>query len=154
MVKYYYMASRTNKSTQNQGPRLAPAKKKGKVAKNPMKPQIAARIKNSQGLGGGVKQGRGGAKYITSAAQRGTKVGVNQKYGFPGTKKVKGPSAKTNLPRIKAQPKSPKNLPKQPKNNFTLHNNVGPGDVARLRKASQMAPVKMGGGNFGGFIAK
>lgn len=148
------MASKTNKSTQNQGPRLGPAKKKGKVSGNRMgKPALPARVKNSQGIGGGLRQGKGGAKYVSKAKGKGA-TGLNQKYAFPGVNKVKGPSAKTNLRRIGAQPKSPKNNSIQPKNNFTLHNSVGAGDVARLRKAASFPPVKMSGGNFGGFIGK
>lgn len=146
------MASKTNMSTSNQGPRLRPAKTKGKVSKNPMKPKLAARVKNSQGLGGGLKQRFQPGKVVGSASGRGGKTGVNQKYGFPGTKKVKGGPGKTNLRPMKAQPKSPKNNSIQPKNNFTLHNNVRPGDVTRLRKASAFPPVKMGGGGFRSFI--
>lgn len=147
------MASKTNKSTANQGPQLGKASTRGKVSKNPMKPKLAAKIKNSQGLGGGIRQGKGGAKYVTKAKGQGA-TGLNQKYKFPGTKKVSGGPGKTNLKRIAAQPKSPKNNSIQPKNNFTLHNNVGAGDVARLRKASSFPPVKMGGGGFASFIGK
>jgi hypothetical protein len=119
-----------------------------KTAGNPMKPKLAANIKNRQGLGGGVKQSRGGAKYVTAARPG---KGINQKYGTAANR-VSGAKGKTNLKPVKAQPRYPKNNPKQPKNNLTLHNNVGPADVSRLRKASQFPAVKMGGGGFKSYI--
>jgi hypothetical protein len=151
------MASKTNMSTRNQGPRLGGASTRGKVSKNPVTPKIGARIKNSQGIGGGIKQAwkkaSGGSKIVTSAKGRGGKKGLVQKIGFASTKRVTGKRAtKLNLSPMKAQPKSPKNLGAQPKNNFTKHNMVASGDVARMRKASQMPPVKMGGGGFKSFI--
>lgn len=146
------MASRTKKSTTNQGPRLKGASTKGKVAGVPMKPKIAAKIKNSQGIGGGLNQSKGGAKYVTKAKGTGA-TGIRQ--SGTGAKK---PSAtkvgvnKLNKSPMKAQPKSPKNNQVQPKNNFTLHNTVTKGDVSRIRKAHNLATPPMVGGGFKGFI--
>jgi len=142
------MSSKTNKSTQNQGPKLGNASTRGKVSKNPMKPKLAAKIKNSQGIGGGLQQGKGGAKYVTSARPG---RGINQSYGT-ASKRVSGGKGKTNLRPTKAQPKGPKNNSIQPKNNFSGHNTVTSGDVARIQKASSMPSVKVGGGNFRSLI--
>ena len=143
------MASRANKSTQNQGPRLGAAKT-SKAYGNPMKPKLAAKIKNSQGRGGGIKQGKGGAKFVTSA-----KPGKGIKQAGTGARKPAATKVrvnKLNKAPIGAQPKGPKNLPKQPKNNFTLHNSVTKGDLARIRSAHNLATPAKVGGSFKKFI--
>jgi len=147
------MASKKNMSSANQGPRLRPAKTKGKVSGNRMgKPALAANLKNSQGTGGGLKQGFQPGKRVTTNP-RGSKRGLNQGESIASASNRKvGPKAKTNLSPMKAQPKYPKNNRPQPKNNLTGHNSVGPSDVNRIRQASKFPPVSTGGSSFGGFI--
>lgn len=112
-----------------------------KTSGNPTTPRLSARVKNAQGLGGGIRQGKGGAKFVSSA-RPGT--GLRQ----TGTT-AKKPAAtrvgvnKLNKKPISAQPKSPKNVAPAKQ----LRNSVTKGDVSRLRKAGNLAtPSKVGGG--------
>jgi hypothetical protein len=134
------------RSTTNQGPRLGKASTKGKVAKNPVKPSLAAKIKNSQGFGGGIRQGKGGAKFVSSA-----KPGRGIKQSGTGARKPAATKVgvnKLNKAPIKAQPKYPKNK----SNNLVLHNKVSGGDLARTQKAGNFAAPKLSGGGFKSFI--
>lgn len=134
------------RSTTNQGARLGAASTRGKVSRNPVKPALAAKIKNSQGLGGGLKQSRGGAKFVTKQKPG---IGLRQS----GTTANK-PAAtrvgvnKLNKKPMKAQPKYPKNN----SNKLVLHNSVTKGDVSRARKAHNLATPSLKGGGFKGFI--
>lgn len=153
------------RSTTNQGARLQIGSKpkgstkgivsKGKNPSNPRKPVLAARIKNSQGIGGGlaINNVTGKAsKRAQSAKGRGPQRGVAQGQSIASAaKRLTGKTGKTNLAPVK-QPQKPTNLPKQPRNNFALHNSVSQADVTRLRKASSMPVPSAGGGGFKNFI--
>lgn len=141
--------ARSNKSTRNQGPKLRGANT-GKTFGNPMKPALAANVKNAQGAGRGLQQGKGGAKYVTNAAQRGTRTGVAQSSSL-GTKsgaRVGNYSRDSqNKAPIAAQPRYPKGT----KNTLVLQNKVSKGDVARLHPLRDVAKAMTGGG-FKSFI--
>ena len=152
------MPSYKKLSTTKQGARGLASPRGGKVSENPTKPKIAAKIKNSQGIGGGLKQRgvKSASKTVTSAKRLGTKVGLTQN-GTTGRKPTpsKVGLSKMNLPKNTVnQPVSPRNMPKQPKNNFTLHNSVQKSDVARMRKAHNMGVPAMNGGSFAKFIGQ
>src|SRR5258708_12405608 len=128
-----------------QGQRGLPGAKTSKTPGNPTKPKLKANIKNSQGIMGGVKQGRAGAKYVTSNA-RGGSTGLKQNTVKPNLVQTRGQNNLNKAP-IKPQPKIPKNKPIQPKNNMTLHNKVTKSDVRRTEGASQktVAPKAISG---------
>lgn len=124
------------------------ASKTGKPAANPMKPALAAKLKLSQGTGGGLKQGKGGANFVSKAKAKGP-TGIKQT-----STTAKKPAAtrkgvnKLQKAPISAQPKGPKNNAPQAQ----LHNTVTKQDVARLRKANSLAMPPMTGGKFKNFI--
>jgi hypothetical protein len=143
------------RSTTNQGARLG-GKAGGKVTANAVAANAgAANVKRAQSGGKGLAQARGaGSKHVESNS-RGGKVGLKQ--NATGAKKpaatAKKPN-KLNKAPISAQPKSPKNL----KNKLNLRNSVSRGDVARLRKASNLSlpagALATKGGGFGSFLGK
>jgi hypothetical protein len=109
----------------------------------------AAKVKRAQSGGKGLTQARGGGSKHVESNPRGGKKGLKQnvttaKKPAATTKKVN----KLNKAPISAQPKSPKNL----KNNLILRNSVSKGDLARLRKANNLATPSLGGGGFKSFI--
>jgi hypothetical protein len=150
------MAKTQYTSKTNQGARLGTGSKSGKTTANPIKPKLAAKVKNSQGVGGGVKQKfKGSAKglnIVTSAKGRGSKTGVKQSLSLGSKRVIEKRATKLNLKSIKAQPKYEKKNAIQPHNNFMKYNVVAKGDVARMRKASQMPVPSLTGGSFGKFI--
>lgn len=135
----------------NQGVRLGTAKTKGKVSANPSKPALAAKIKLSQGTGGGLTQSTNKAGNVVRNNSRGSQVGLTQNSNNSAAKVAKPAKKgvnKLNKAPISAQPKGPKKVGPAK----ILRNSVTTGSIARLRKANNFhTPTGVGKG-FGSFI--
>lgn len=116
------------------------------MAFKPAQPKLAARVKNSQGKGGGIKQAKGGAKFV-SGGKTGGGLKQNSTGARPGYGQAKGNKLNKKPVMGVAQ--------KTPGKATAGHNSVTRGDVARLHKAAgvSLAPGAVAGsGSFKKFI--